>query len=65
MSFVGGVQLQEINFLEEEFLDVIDFNLSVDSNEYETYIQGLKAFFSQTLTPETKAIIDEIKSASS
>ena len=38
MSYIGGVQLQEINFLEEEFLDIIDFNLSVDSTEYESYI---------------------------
>jgi hypothetical protein len=49
--------------LEEEFLDIIDFTLSVDSNEYESYIQGLKEFFSSTLQPETKAIIDEIRSA--
>lgn len=35
MSYIGGVQLQEINFLEEEFLDIIDFNLSVDPTEYE------------------------------
>ena len=38
MSYIGGVQLQEINFLEEEFLDIIDFNLSVDSTEYDSYI---------------------------
>ena len=41
MSYIGGVQLQEINFLEEEFLDIIDFNLSVDFLEYETYIKNL------------------------
>jgi len=35
MSYIGGVQLQEINFLEEEFLDILDFNVSVDSTEYD------------------------------
>jgi len=34
-SYVGGVQLQEINFLEEEFLDILDFNLSIDRTEYD------------------------------
>jgi hypothetical protein len=62
MSYIGGVQLQEINFLEEEFLDIIDFNLSVDSQEYDTYLKGLKAFFASPLQPETIAIIEEISS---
>ena len=63
MSYIGGVQLQEINFLEEEFLDIIDFNLSVDTQEYETYLRGLKAFFASPLQPETIAIIEEINTA--
>ena len=43
---IGGVHLQEINFLEEEFLDIIDFNLVVDKEDYESYTQSLQAFFS-------------------
>ena len=35
MSYIGGVQLQEINFLEEEFLDIIDFNIDIDKSEYD------------------------------
>jgi hypothetical protein len=49
LSSIGGVQLQEINFLEEEFLDIIDFNLTVERTEYDSYCQGLKAFFTSPL----------------
>ena len=38
LSYIGGVQLQEINFLEEEFLDIIDFNLTVERSEYDSYV---------------------------
>jgi len=41
----GGVHLQEMNFLEEEFLDVIDFSLVVDTEEYERYIEDLTSVF--------------------
>lgn len=46
MSYVGGVQLQEINFLEEEFLNILDFNLNIERSEYDQYMAGLRAFFS-------------------
>ena len=49
LSYIGGVQLQEINFLEEEFLDIIDFNLTVERSEYDCYVQGLKTFFTAPL----------------
>jgi hypothetical protein len=34
ISFIGGIQLQEINFLEEEFLEIIDFDINVTTQEY-------------------------------
>lgn len=46
----GGVNLQEMNFLEEEFLDVIDFNLIVNSDEYARYMEDLYSVFSKGLT---------------
>lgn len=60
ISRIGGVHQHEINFLEEEFLDIIDFNLIVDKEDYESYTQSLNAFFSQPLSPETIAIIDKM-----
>lgn len=59
---IGGVHLQEINFLEEEFLDIIDFNLIVESKEYDQYLASLRAFFSEQLQPETVNIIEENQS---
>ena len=62
ISRIGGVYLQEINFLEEEFLDIIDFNLVVDREDYDSYTDSLKDFFSHPLSPETNQIIEDIKS---
>lgn len=43
----GGVNLQEMNFLEEEFLDTIDFNICVDDEEYENYKHSIISSFQQ------------------
>ena len=59
ISRIGGFHLQEINFLEEEFLDIIDFNLIVYGQEYDQYTVSLRAFFSQQLSTETVSIIEE------
>lgn len=37
VAYVGGVQLEEINLLEVEFLNYIDWCLWVDAPEYEFY----------------------------
>ena len=55
--------MQEINFLEEEFLEIIDFNLNVDRAEYDQYVKGLKAHFTQPISQETIMIIEEIQQA--
>lgn len=41
--------MHEINSLEEEFLEIIDFNLSIDRQEYDNYVSGLKGFFTNPL----------------
>ena len=46
---VGGVTLKDLNTLEQEFLDIIDFNLTVDEDEYNEYTKKLKDFFSLPL----------------
>ena len=45
----GFIEVQELNRLEEIFLDVIDWNLTVDFEEYETYDNGLRQFFEAPL----------------
>ena len=55
----GGVDLHEMNFLEEEFLEVIDFNLIVDTDEYARYIDDLMSVFAKGLTPDAIQILEE------
>lgn len=41
VAYVGGVQLEEMNLLELEFLQYIDWSLFVDAPEYEVYLKGV------------------------
>jgi len=46
---VGGVHLQEINLLESEFLNYIDWKLWVEPSEYDFYLQGVLSHFEQAV----------------
>jgi hypothetical protein len=35
ISKIGGLNLQELNLLEEEFLDILDFNIIVERSDYD------------------------------
>lgn len=63
ISLIGGIKLAEVNDLEEEFLETIDFCLSVKRDEYDFFVGGLKSHFVQPLRGETIKIIEEIKQA--
>ncbi|TNV86735.1 hypothetical protein FGO68_gene3855 [Halteria grandinella] len=54
IAAMGGVSLQELNFLEAEFLALIDWRLWVEpSTEFEIYFRGVLAHFAQpTLIPQ-------------
>ena len=43
-SQIGGISCQEVQMLEHEFLQLIEFNLYIDEATYETYIEKLNAF---------------------
>ncbi len=47
MAYVGGVQLEEMNLLEVEFLNYIDWCLWVDTPEYDFYLKGVYQHFEQ------------------
>ena len=47
ISFVGGLQLEEINFLEREFLMIIDYNLTISTDEYQAFDFRLNQFLNQ------------------
>jgi hypothetical protein len=59
---IGGIEAAELNYLEREFLEIIDFRLSIDVNEYENYSSSLTDYFKAPLKPEIieiKASIDK------
>jgi hypothetical protein len=42
VAYVGGVSLSELNLLESQFLQLLDWSLWVDPiNEFEVYLQGV------------------------
>ena len=41
VAYIGGVNLEEMNLLEVEFLKYIDWRLWVDPQEYDVYMGGL------------------------
>ena len=51
LAHIGGLELKELNHLERMFLEILDFNLSIDNEEYENFKTGLTAFYSNPLSP--------------
>jgi len=51
-SEISGVSLKEINFLELNFLGIIEFNLVVNTEEYDQYLSALQAFFENEASRE-------------
>jgi len=47
ISFVGGINLQEINFLEREFLSIIDYNVNITEEEFKAFDHRLSMFLMQ------------------
>lgn len=60
---ISGVSLEEINFLELQFLGVIEFNLNVNEEEYDQYKAALAAFFSNEENNEAICHIGKIVEA--
>ena len=52
LAHIGGLELGELNHLERMFLEILDFNLSIDIEEYENYKTGLTAFYTTPLNDE-------------
>jgi 5-bromo-4-chloroindolyl phosphate hydrolysis protein len=52
---VGGISLQDFNTIERKFFQMIDCNLCVGKEEYETYLQNLIAHI-KTIKPDSNLI---------
>lgn len=59
---IGGVSTSELNVLEQEFLEIIDFDINFTMEEYLQYDQGLKKFFENELNPETARMVQNVLS---
>ena len=44
ISFVGGVSQKELNFLEREFLEIIEYKVMVTQEEYDVFLMRLNSF---------------------
>jgi hypothetical protein len=44
-AYIGGIQLDEMNLLESEFLNYIDWKLWVETAEYDFYLKGVLQHF--------------------
>lgn len=45
MATIGGLQLSELNLLEEVFLETIDFDINVTEKEFNEYRKKLNLHF--------------------
>lgn len=52
-ALVGGLSLEELNLLEHEFLELIDFNLCIEEEHYKNYCKKLLAFEAKIKASET------------
>ena len=50
VAYVSGLSLSELNNLEYEFLNIINFNLTVTTEEYESYQTAIEMTFKKTLS---------------
>ena len=53
-SKVGGIIDQELNSLENGMLDLLQFNLFIDVNEYFQYLRNIKLYEINILQPDSK-----------
>jgi len=56
---IGGVSLAEINTLEAEMLEMLDFNLYVHPHIYQQYTKQLEHHYQQIISEETSKVAEE------
>lgn len=57
---VGGVQLEDLNTMEEQFLDIIDYDVYIKEDEYQLYQDKLKNFFEEPMEENKYRVIQNI-----
>lgn len=60
VAFLGGINCDELNCLEIEFLQILNWDLVVEPEEYAKYTHLLDQEFSHPLSGEVQEIIRQI-----
>ena len=48
-SYVGGIACEEMNVLEKEMLLLLDFNLTISKDNYDHYLETMRAYYHKVL----------------
>lgn len=57
---LAGMTLDELNMLEQEFLRILDYDVFITPDEYNQYLEGLNAFFTNDHQNEIIAVTNDI-----
>jgi hypothetical protein len=55
ISEACGIPLKELNYLELEFINLLDFNLTVTRQEFQTHLEETNSFFDSHWMQQTKS----------
>jgi general stress protein CsbA len=61
IASIGGVQSQELQLLEEQFLDILEYNVAVGEQEYTQYEDAISKFFTEPMEISRYNAINDIK----
>ena len=61
LASIGGVQQQELDLLEEQFLDILEYHVAVGEQEYTQYEDAISKFFTEPMEISRFNAIQEIK----
>lgn len=63
VSIVSGLkQTCEINFLETEFINMVNWRITYSRKSYDYYLSGIQEFFAMPLSLSTLSIIERTQS---
>jgi hypothetical protein len=60
---LGGVDISELNRLEEEFLELLDFHINITSEEYTDALKNIQHSFKQPRSDRLQDVINTVAQA--
>ena len=53
------MQLEELNSMEEHFLEILDYHVHVKQSKFEQYRNSVQTYFQEPLTPDKEKMVQE------